>query len=183
MCLDETVEAKKAVDSYIFHWEKHCTLLLDIRKKEAIEKVKKASPRGKDAVLPRFKSHRISGNITQFPDTPTFNMGFEAETENPDNNLLGADMRQMSPKSPSFRQRALSYSRPSTSTRTETEDDVYMGVVIERVDGESVADVVGVLITGMRLLLWKHEGNIELVFLYSPSNPLSLIVATSRQIW
>jgi hypothetical protein len=138
VCLDEIEEAKKAVESYIFHWEKKFTLLLDAKKKERYGGITTPIEKsmGKQSL-----SHRISGQITQFPDFSTFSFAHSSpivEEDERDGSLL-------TPLSPVVNSGSLFSNSP---------------VVIDYVDDESVEDVVGVLITGMRLLLHIHEGNV-----------------------
>ena len=134
VCLDEIEEAKKAVESYVFHWEKHFTLLLDVKKKEQMDKLerdRKVSPKSKESVLPRFKSHRITGNITQYTDNHPFSLTLDVVVQDSPDSLTPRSLEAKSPISPaSFRERALSYSRPSSIGRKQTDEDLPIGVVI-----------------------------------------------------
>jgi len=84
-------------------------------------------------------SHRLSGQITHF-STFSFAHSYPIveEGDRQDSGLL-------TPRSPFVNSGSLFSNSP---------------VVIDYVDDESVEDVVGVLITGMRLLLHIHEGNV-----------------------
>lgn len=154
VCLDEIEEAKRAVETYVFHWEKKFTLQLDSKKKEKLKNV------GLDPVIRKrtlaalspYLSHRLSGQITQFPDYSSFSFTqnqpiIEADEDYEENNLP-----------------PLSNGTPGNLGLGVFLQEEF--VVISEVDKESISDVVGVLITGMKILLLSHEGNIDLVRMF-----------------
>ena len=159
ICKEEIKEAKKAVEAYIFHWEKHFTLLLDSKKKEKIFKMSKTHNRVSTSSRP-FQSHRMSGSITQYPELATFTMALESPLEESEDELeeyVDLTKKKTLAHTPSI----MKSPRVSFIGHEEASTPV---VIIEEVDGESVADVVGVLITGMRLLLFTYEGNVQVVY-------------------
>lgn len=151
----------------MFHWEKHFTLLLDSKKKEKLLRLSKSHNRVSTSSRP-FQSHRISGSITQYPELATFTMALESPVEESDEDGYVDPMAALPSKA----------NRMSYLGQEETMVPV---VIIEEVDGETVADVVGVLITGMRLLLLTYEGDVEVVIssCFDNSSPFSFIICTS----
>jgi hypothetical protein len=94
----------------------------------------------RDSLKP-YLSHRLSGQISQFPDFSAFNYELNLES-------LDEDVHE----------------EQGSFINNRTSDSRQKAVVIEDVDGETVPDVIGVLITGMRLILGQHEGDVEMVF-------------------
>jgi hypothetical protein len=132
-------------------------------------------------------SHRLSGQISQMPDfTATF-LGTsdvlvpntvikeEDEDENAEESLemlntpmgeIGAVKWGDAPDMDrTYSSRASRVSAPkSRKMSTMSTSKVEELVIIPKVDNEGVADAIGVLITGIRMILMNHEGNYELVF-------------------
>jgi hypothetical protein len=147
ICQDEFLEAKRAVETYVFHWEKKFTLLLDEKKKSNLS----SSTRRSSTNSRQFASHRLSGMITQanFKSLQRFNLGGLQEQDEKGNGSSNA-----------LPEISISLEFPLTlSDPSKTEHFV----IIDEVDGETVEDVTGILITGMRLILLSHEGKMDRV--------------------
>jgi tetratricopeptide (TPR) repeat protein len=158
MCLDEKREALNAVESYLFHWENEFTLLLDTKVKEKrdqeLEKMKSESSLqsiGKPSSPTPFLSHRLSGQISQ--RAPSFGQTMpgiagSVDYAEPHNSPMSHVM---------FEEEA----ELNEEVRQSTSANCYKQVVVvSEVQGESVPDVIGVLITGIRMTLLTHEGNL-----------------------
>lgn len=146
--MDEKTEAMKAVECYLFHWEKQFTLKLDSESKLRMAKPQQPSVPKKQKP---FKSHRMSGMISQLPELDTS----PAINEFP---VIPASPVEATP---------VMFRFPNDSENpTKMGDNL---IVIDEVNGETVSDVVGVLITGMRLILIEHGGNIDLVLFFNCS--------------
>jgi tetratricopeptide (TPR) repeat protein len=175
MCLDEKREALNAVESYLFHWEKEFTLLLDAKVKEKrdleMERMKsQASIRSNGKVREtttsptRFLSHRLSGQISQLAPSfgPTLpDIAGSAEGVDPEGEKVHPFL--VTPSGVHFDDE-LGNGNENVERKSSVMDlrlkDV---VVVPEVQGETVPDVIGVLITGIRLILLTHEGNIEVL--------------------
>jgi hypothetical protein len=145
LCKNEKLEAKLAVDSYVFNWEKKFTLSLDVKMKEKRD----LEPPTANNIKP-YLSHRLSGQISQFPD-------FSAYTYEP---CLGTIADELTDEESSQKEG----STESISNLNRDSDYIARNTVrVDEVDGETVPDIVGVLITGMRLILNQHEGDVEMV--------------------
>jgi hypothetical protein len=179
LCLDEKKEGRLVVATYVNHWEKKFTLLLDARIKEKREQaantVKIESP---------YQSHRLSGQISQIPGSSA--LLYEKERESYANSNLqnrrntvsnSNDKNQESLVGDNLKNNHVSekvltkaqntvpedavFEAPETPLKTNLDGDT---VIIQEVEGETVEDVVGVLITGVRMILKQHEGNVSMVF-------------------
>ncbi|KAJ3272125.1 Tetratricopeptide repeat protein 7A [Terramyces sp. JEL0728] len=151
VCRDEKMEALNAVQAYIFHWEKQFTLELDIRTKEQRDKSAKNS-----TIQKPYLSHRLSGQITQLPEfaSPAFAPNL---ADIVDQSLEELDLPRIS--------MANLGDIPAKRTKSKRDSSLNMEtlIVIPEVDGETVPDVIGVLITGIRLILHTHDGDIALL--------------------
>jgi hypothetical protein len=134
--VDEIYESRKAVECYMIDWETKFTLVLDQKKKDAEER-KATQMRRRSKTTHTYESHRLSGQITQFFDVNAAEQMAKVEERGEE-----------------------SETEPKPRLSIEQAERV---VVVDDVDGETIADSVGVLITGMRLLLNVHEGNVVLV--------------------
>ena len=129
LCLDEKKEAGLAVASYVFHWEKKFTMILDTKMKE----IRDSKHGALDSPM-RYSSHRMSGQISQIPYmTPHI---YDKETDS-----------------------------PLKEKKFGSEEHLSQTITIKKVESESVEDVVGVLVTGIKLILKQHEGNLDMVYL------------------
>lgn len=108
----------------------------------------------RDSLKP-YLSHRLSGQISQFPDFSPIDYEL---------NLASLD-EEVEEEQISF-----------IINRNSISDNRPKPVTIEDVDGETVPDVVGVLITGMRLILSQHEGDVEMVLFVN-------VVERSSNFW
>lgn len=172
--MDEKKEAKLAVDSYLFHWEKSFTLQLDAKMKEKRDKETKGH------ALKPYLSHRLSGQISQLADF-TFsnhvNDGMARITEDNETcdeaevKVTGV-IRFMEPGEES--------PRTGTAKHRESYSQRDKFVIIDQVEGETVADVIGVLITGMRIILLQHEGNIDLLKEASQLGEKAFVIITEH---
>ncbi|KAJ3322235.1 Tetratricopeptide repeat protein 7A [Boothiomyces sp. JEL0866] len=151
VCRDEKMEALNAVQAYVFHWEKQFTLELDIRTKEQRDKSAKNS-----TIQKPYLSHRLSGQLTQLPEfaSPAFSPNL---ADIVDQSLEDLDLPRIS----------MTNLGDIPAKRTKSKRDSSMNIetliVIPEVDGETVPDVIGVLITGIRLILHTHDGDLGLL--------------------
>jgi tetratricopeptide (TPR) repeat protein len=175
MCLDEKREALNAVESYLFHWEKEFTLLLDAKVKEKrdleLERMKsqasmQSNGKARETTTSptRFLSHRLSGQISQL--TPSFGPtlpDIAGSTEGVDPEGEKANVFLATPSGVHFDDELANGS--GTAERKSSAVDLRLKevVVVPEVQGETVPDVIGVLITGIRLILLTHEGNIQVL--------------------
>ena len=129
LCLDEKKEAGLIVASYVFHWEKKFTMILDTKMKEIRDSKRD------DSVVSRisFNSHRMSGQISQLPNMNA--RVYEKDIDSPQRENNNGEQKLLST------------------------------IAIRKVESETVEDVVGVLVTGIKLILKQHEGRVDLVIL------------------
>ena len=135
--LDEIYESRKAVECYMFDWETKFTLLLDQKKRDYGEKKASQTRRRSKTMNNSYTSHRLSGQLTQIFDVNATEQMSKVEEKSED-----------------------SGQEPQPRLSIEQAEQI---LVVDDVAGESIADSVGILITGMRLLLLIHEGNVVLV--------------------
>ncbi|KAI8893149.1 hypothetical protein BC833DRAFT_609421 [Globomyces pollinis-pini] len=181
---DEKREAKCILATYVFHWEKQFTLLLDMETKAKQAKTNKRNTKP-------FQSHRLSGQITQLFDTP-----YAPDIDIPDITedaeikdfvaVLPGDLKQ---NSQLMMQEFVSDPMPRYSVvggdiRMRRESSIALAtadiVVISEVQGETVPDVLGVLLMGMQLLLLENEGDIAELKLAAEYGEKAFIIITEH---
>ncbi|KAJ3306677.1 hypothetical protein HDV03_004307 [Kappamyces sp. JEL0829] len=176
VCQDEIIEARKAVKSYMFHWENKFTLLLDEKKKDQMAVLSKKTKRM--SISQPYASHRLSGMITQAADhsVASFALGGVREEDESNDNAASAGgpvlINGMLPPIPPV--------SPFGRMTTRDEEDDIPFVVVGDVDGETVEDVIGVLITGMRLILLSCEGNVERLLKAANYGEKAFIILTEQ---
>ncbi|KAI9004136.1 hypothetical protein BC832DRAFT_592829 [Gaertneriomyces semiglobifer] len=151
MPVEEKAEAEATVDSYVFFWEKHLRVKIDLERKARIEvgleRRSQASmfQLGDSSLLPAAKINGTSSNgdvnaaeQCQVPHTNGAVDGPHAELDGSEQN--------------------------AGVTESKEDLDEEIGVIsVGEVDGEHVADAVGVLIVGTSMCLANNEGDDEKV--------------------
>ncbi|KAJ1337047.1 hypothetical protein BSLG_006807 [Batrachochytrium salamandrivorans] len=166
VCNDERKEAQHAVSTYLFYWEKKSSLILEIeRKKLEDQKMSMSRPIRSDESHIAQKVHAVSLADNAMQDKTTSIIPSNDTSSTPsDVNRIELPVAVPSEEKPLDILEKLDRDLESDSDKmSSVVVDGHTHIQLSDVDGDTPLDAIGVLITGMRILLLTHEGNSEML--------------------
>ncbi|KAJ1336280.1 hypothetical protein BSLG_007424 [Batrachochytrium salamandrivorans] len=166
VCNDERKEAQHAVSTYLFYWEKKSSLILEIeRKKLEDQKMSMSRPIRSDESHIAQKVHAVSLADNAMQDkTPSIIPSNDTSSTPSDVNRIELPVAVPSEEKPLDILEKLDRDLESDSDKmSSVVVDGHTHIQLSDVDGDTPLDAIGVLITGMRILLLTHEGNSEML--------------------
>ncbi|KAH6595788.1 hypothetical protein BASA61_003675 [Batrachochytrium salamandrivorans] len=165
VCNDERKEAQHAVSTYLFYWEKKSSLILEIeRKKLEDQKMSMSRPIRSDESHIAQKVHAVSLADNAMDKTTSIIPSNDTSSTPSDVNRIELPVAVPSEEKPLDILEKLDRDLESDSDKmSSVVVDGHTHIQLSDVDGDTPLDAIGVLITGMRILLLTHEGNSEML--------------------